>query len=45
MVDFINGLLNGEFAEMSADAKAEWFSRLLNRVFAYVEKLMGLDAE
>ena len=42
MVDFINMLLNGDFAEMSADAKAEWFARLLNRVFAYVEKLMSL---
>lgn len=42
MVDFINMLINGEFAEKSADAKAQWFADLLNRVFAYVEKLMGL---
>ena len=42
MVNFLNGLLNGEFAEMSADAKAQWFADLLNRVFAYVEKIMGL---
>lgn len=44
MVDFINMLLNGDFAEMSADEKAEWFASLLNRVFAYVEKVMGLTA-
>ena len=42
MVEFINSLLNGEFTEMSADAKAQWFADLLSRVFAYVEKLMGL---
>ena len=41
MVDFINMLINGEFAEKSADAKAQWFADLLNRVFAYIEKVMG----
>lgn len=42
MVEFINSLLNGDFAEMSADAKAQWFADLLNKVFAFVEKYMDL---
>ena len=42
MVDFINGLINGDLAEMSADEKAQWFADLLNKIFAYVAKVMGL---
>ncbi len=42
MVEFINSLINGDFAEMSADDKAQWFADLLGRIFAYVEKVMGL---
>lgn len=42
MVEFINSLLNGELAEMSADEKAQWFADLIAKLFAYVEKVMGL---
>ncbi len=42
MIDFLNTLINTDFSAISAQEVADWFGSLLDKLFAYVAKVMEI---
>lgn len=42
MIEFLNKLINADFATVTGQEVADWFNEILGKLFDYVENVMGI---